>query len=419
MSKVIRDAVHGDIELSALEIEIIDTPEFQRLRGIKQLGTACLVYPSATHTRFEHSLGAAWMAERIVAALRLSQPISAADAVAIRVTALLHDITHIPYGHTLEDERRVLPRHDKDEDRARHFLREGAIGRILAREGLQERVASGLDGDGSLASDIVCGPVSADLLDYLRRDTYFTGLSQNYDPRIFSSFVIDEGRLAFNLEKHGSLRRDALSELVNLLRIRYTLSERVYFHHAKVASGAMISRMVENALYEGFPVESLRSMKDETLMWMIAHRFGSNPAVAHLSQCLDARRLYRPCFALTIDIGEDARRRVVAAFHEDRTRRERAEQAIAEAARIEPHRVILYCPSFGMSLPEAEVPVRMNGGRLVPLSSGANEEIRILKDKHKALWKLFVLIDRAVWDKRQAAADAAREVIGGVSGIDT
>jgi len=69
-TKVIRDAVHGDIELGPLEVELIDTPEFQRLRGIKQLGTAYLVFPSAVHTRFEHSLGTSWMAHRILAAVR-------------------------------------------------------------------------------------------------------------------------------------------------------------------------------------------------------------------------------------------------------------------------------------------------------------------------------------------------------------
>jgi HD superfamily phosphohydrolase len=357
------------------------------------------------------------MSQRILDAIGHEHAVSHDEAIAIRVTALLHDITHIPFGHTLEDERRVLPRHDKDEARARRFLREGSIGRILAREGLQERVAQALEGDGSLMSDIVTGPISADLLDYLRRDTYFTGLSQYYDARIFSSFIVERKRLAFNLEKHGALRRDALSELVNLLRIRYTLSERVYFHHAKIASGAMISKIVENALAEGFPVEALRTLKDETLLWVIEQRFGANPAIAHLGACLESRQLYRPCYALTVDIGEEARSLVVAAFHEDRTQRERAEQAMAEAAGIEKHQVILYCPSFGMSLPEAEVPVRMNGGQLLPLSSGNNEEIRILKDKHKALWKLYVLIDRSVWERRHVVARAAEEVIGGVCDI--
>ncbi|HEX4997375.1 MAG TPA: HD domain-containing protein [Terriglobia bacterium] len=416
-SKILRDAVHGDIELTALEIEIIDTPEFQRLRGIKQLGTASLVFPSALHTRFEHSIGAAWMAQRILDAIRRTHEVSREESAEIRIAALLHDITHIPYGHTLEDERRVLPRHDKDEDRRRQFLREGSIGRILEREGLQDRIVDAVRGHGGLAADIATGPISADLLDYLRRDTYFTGLSQYYDARIFSSFIVHEGRLAFNLEKNGRLRRDALSELVNLLRIRYTLSERVYFHHAKIASGAMISKIVETALGEGFATESLRTLRDETLLWVIGRTFGANPAVAHLEACLNTRKLYRPCYSLGVEIPEEARQRVVNAFHEDRQGRESAEQALAAAAGIEPWQVIVYCPAFGMSLPEAEVPARMDEGRLLPLSSGNNEEIRILKDKHKALWKLFVLIDRAVWHRREIVARAAADRISAACGI--
>src|SRR5436190_17404352 len=111
--------------MSMLEVELMDTPEFQRLRGIKQLGTAYLVFPSAVHTRFEHSLGTSWMAHRMIEAIRRTHgvsEISADDEALVRVAALLHDITHIPFGHTLEDERRVLPRHDQDEERVEHLL---------------------------------------------------------------------------------------------------------------------------------------------------------------------------------------------------------------------------------------------------------------------------------------------------------
>src|SRR5215471_6960252 len=251
-NKLIRDAVHGDIEMSGLEVELMDTPEFQRLRGIKQLGTAYLVFPSAVHTRFEHSLGASWMAHRILQSVRRNGNVSADDETMIRVAALLHDITHIPFGHTLEDERRVLPRHDKDQERVHYFFENSSIGQILQREGIQDAVISAVTSSGTLQSDIVGGAISADLLDYLRRDTYFCGLAQNYDSRIFESFTVDNGRLVMDLQKGGTLRRDAMSELVNLLRIRYTLSERVYFHHTKIASGAMISKAVELALQAGF-----------------------------------------------------------------------------------------------------------------------------------------------------------------------
>jgi HD superfamily phosphohydrolase len=173
------------------------------LRGIKQLGTAYFVFPSAIHTRFEHSLGTSWMAQRMIDAVRRGYNMSADEARLIRVAALLHDITHIPFGHTLEDERRVLPRHDKDTDRVRYFLEEGNIGRILDREGIQGPIVEALTRGGSLVGDIAGGPISADLLDYLRRDTYFCGLSQYYDSRIFESFIVENGRLVMNLEKRG------------------------------------------------------------------------------------------------------------------------------------------------------------------------------------------------------------------------
>src|SRR5262244_3967031 len=203
--KLIRDAVHGDIEMGPLEVELIDTPEFQRLRGIKQLGTAYLVFPSAVHSRFEHSLGTSWMARRILQAVRRFRVISPEDEIMIRVAALLHDITHIPFGHTLEDERRVLPRHDRDEARVDYFLKQSAVGRILKREGIQDAIIEVIRGNDTYSSDIIGGAISADLLDYLRRDTYFCGLSQYYDQRIFETFTVEDGRLVMILEKRGVL----------------------------------------------------------------------------------------------------------------------------------------------------------------------------------------------------------------------
>jgi len=410
--KLIRDAVHGDIEVDALEVELMDTPEFQRLRGIKQLGTAYLVFPSAVHTRFEHSLGTSWMAHRILEALRRSETISSDDATLIRVSALLHDITHIPFGHTLEDERRVLPRHDRDEERVDYFLRLSAVGRILKREGIEDVIISTIKGNDTYASDIVGGAISADLLDYLRRDTYFCGLSQYYDARIFESFILDGGRLVMNLEKNGMLRHDALSELVNLLRIRYTLSERVYFHHTKVSSGAMISKAVELALREGMTVEELRTLKDETLIWTLRELYTRNSTVAHLLGRLESRQLFRACYVLSTEIGEKRRQDIVGRFHHDLEAREAAEKTIARASGIQQHEIIIYCPSYTMSLSEAEVPVRLDRGQIRPLSGSNNEEIRILKDKHKELWKFYVLIDRDVWDRRDHVGNAAAAYIG-------
>ena len=103
---------------------------------------------------------------------------------------------------------------------------------------------------------------------------------------------------------------------------------------------------------------------------------------------------------------------IVSRFHHDVEAREAAEKTIARASGIQPHEIIIYCPSFGMSLSEAEVPARLERGQILPLSGSNNEEIRILKDKHKGLWKFYVLIDRDIWDRRDRVQTAAAAYIG-------
>jgi len=127
---------------------------------------------------------------------------------------------------------------------------------------------------------------------------------------------------------------------------------------------------------------------------------------------LDSRRLYRACHVISTEVGEKRRQDIVSRFHHDIDAREAAETSIARASGIQPHEVIIYCPSFGMSLSEAEVPVRLDRGEILPLSAGNNEEIRILREKHKELWKFYVLIDRDVWERRDRVRNAAAAYIG-------
>ena len=110
-SKVIRDSVHGDIWITETEKYIIDTPIFQRLRRIKQLGPSDLVYPCAKHTRFEHSIGTLYIAQQIIDSinknfdLEFSKiPLPPEDIFITRIVALIHDLAHLPYGHTIENE---------------------------------------------------------------------------------------------------------------------------------------------------------------------------------------------------------------------------------------------------------------------------------------------------------------------------
>ena len=132
-ARKLRDAVHKDIYLDPEEMAVLDTPQMQRLRGIRQLGAAYYVYPAAQHTRFEHCLGACWMAKRIVEQIERAGDFAFPEGHkrAVFLASLVHDVTHIPFGHTFEDERRLLDRHDRSRSRYDLLLGGGELGGLL------------------------------------------------------------------------------------------------------------------------------------------------------------------------------------------------------------------------------------------------------------------------------------------------
>ncbi len=422
--KVIRDAVHGDLAFTRDELRLIDTPGFQRLRGIKQLGTSYLIYPSAVHDRFEHSLGVCAMAERILAGIEAASGIrfSPDERRLVRAAALLHDITHVPFGHTFEDERRIFDRHDEDAARLDHILSVGGIEPELARQGLADDLRSILlkgETRHPLARDIVAGTICADLLDYLRRDAFHCGLAQNFDDRVFSLFIRVGDRLALDLQKDGLLRHDALSELIHLLRIRYSLTERVYFHHAKVAAGAMVSKALELALDAGlFRYEELFDLGDESFLYVLRSRGANHPAIAALLDGLRRRALYKRAYLLTLgetdqpptaDQQADLERRYH--FNTDGARAA-AEADLCRAAGLPDGSVIVYCPSAKMSLKEARVQVKIDDATVCSLAELNHPEIKVLLDKHRRLWRFYVFVRSDGKEHFPAIADACEKLFG-------
>jgi HD superfamily phosphohydrolase len=411
--KVIRDPVHGDMEFPSDLVTLMDTREFQRLRGVRQLGTASFVYPGAVHTRFDHSLGTCWTAARLLALLGLD--LTGPERLAVLAYALLHDVTHVPFGHTLEDERRVFERHDTPE-RVRGALPRGELGAALAKLDLLEPVLEIALDPARWEHQITAGAVAADLLDYLARDAFFCGLSQRYDPRIFGLFGLEKGkeqwRLYLDAQRDGVLRQDALSEIIHLLRIRYFLSERVYFHHTKTVSGAMISRAVEEAVGRDLTLERLSRLTDEGLCTMLESSYGDLPAVAHLMDCLRSRRLYKRVFLLTAELPEDRRRHFVDLYHYDPHRRAQAEIDIARLCKLRPDQLIVYCPASKMQLKEGRLPVKVDGGPLRNLDELPVDEIGILKERHRLLWRFYVFLSPEKMAKAEAVAQACEVYFG-------
>ena len=415
--KVLRDPVHGDISIQKnTELALLDSPELQRLRGIKQLGTANLVYPCALHTRFDHSLGTLFVTDKIVTTMERqtgSSFFSKEEKELLRIGALLHDVSHIPFGHTFEDERQIFERHDAP-DRFAHFLNNGFLAKKIREMGLAVELSALLNGkhENKVMSEIIRGTICADLMDYLARDSYFCGISHTYDQRIIRYFRVDQGNFYIDSQKKGILRQDVLSEVVNLLRLRYFMSERVYFHHAKVASGAMISKAVELAVKNGLTKKEIFPLNDEGLLFMLTSKYSEIKEITELIELLRKRSLYKRCYIITRKIGAMRQEELISKYHIDSKKREEAENVLAKMLRLKPGELIIYCPSSDMALKEANVLVKIDESSPKKLASLKIPEIDVLLDKHRDLWKFYIFIAPHLQDKFKQISKTCEEFFG-------
>ncbi|MBE3555885.1 MAG: HD domain-containing protein [Firmicutes bacterium] len=397
---ILRDSVFGDMTLSERECQLIDTPWIQRLRRIKQLGTAALVYPGCTHTRFEHSLGTMQKASEILGILQIKHPsqVSEEFAASIRAAALLHDVTHVPFGHTLEDERHVYPRHDS-----------GVRLRWLWEDGLRDATAlAGYDTDliWSLLSatspqawtyEIFSGALDADMLDYVSRDAMYAGLSVRYDQRILQAFSIANDHLTLEFSEHGLERSDRRSEVLQILHMRYYLTERLYYHHTKCVSGAMIAKAVEWADQDGVLTEqALLQMGDESLLDCleeIPDHYPHGTSIRALARSVRERHLLKRAYALTprtlsTDEIQDLERR----FYLNAGNRRRAEEKLAARLDLPPQEVVFYVPKRSWMKSAAMPCVTPSGLHSLDEDEAAGGEVRALAENYRRLWRFYVFV---------------------------
>lgn len=421
---VVRDPVHGDVELSREELRLIDTAAFQRLRGVKQLGTASLVYPGAVHSRFEHSIGVLHVTQQLLDAIArnaIRDPGQAMEptpeeARILRFAALLHDVTHVPFGHNLEDQTGLLQRHDVPSRFADKLAPDAELGAVLDGFGVRREVLAILTGGAGETdippfwSQILSDTIDADLLDYLRRDAYHTGLELHYDRRVIGYFRVDRAsqRMFVDCAKDGMLREDVVSELLRVLETRFHFSERVYYHHAKIAAGALIARMVEIALIDGaLRATDLLEETDQGLVDRLGRLdLGDSAATERLRRYTERfrrRQLPKRVVVLPFYLNESVQKQLLDRFFQagDPGPRQAWEAEIEAAARKALGRdvdVIMYCPARRMQLKETRTLVRIPrpGGadtEITPLDehTGDLPRVRDLAARYPRLWRLYVL----------------------------
>ncbi len=272
--KLVHDPIHGPIELDDFAIKLVDTPEFQRLRRITQLGLAFLAYPSARHTRFEHSLGTFHLAKEI----RRYNPELGEGVI---YAALLHDLGHYPFSHTLES---LFPMH---EENTLWMIRHGEVGDVL-----KERYSIG-EMERLLKHPVVSGDIDSDRMDYLVRDAYYTGAAYG---------IVDLERLIRNLRWMDGklvLLEKGITAGQSLLLARAMMYPTVYFHHTARIAGAMLAKAVE---LERIGLEEIRTMDEIDLVSRL--RMSEKSEVRELISAIDDRRLYKRVLYTREDPGE-------------------------------------------------------------------------------------------------------------------
>lgn len=393
--EVVRDPLWNNIQLEPEALELLDTPAIQRLRYVRQLGHAFLVYPGATHTRFEHALGAYHLARRAIAALQeAGLTLDRVDALRLRLAALLHDVGHYPFSHALEEAG--LPHH---EELAERHLTHPDLAAPLERSGVPPAKLLPLIRGAAREplAGLVSGPVDVDKLDYLSRDAWMCGVPYGVIDveRLLASLVLAPGaggRVALALHEKG------LSALESLLFAKYQMYRTVYWHHAVRAATVMFKRLVRRAIADG----RIRPMNvavatDDGLIHELSRDDPTGLATRLRERRLAKRILDLPAADLSLDgAGWPA---------SDPDLCERVEDRLAVEAGLAPGELFLDFPAKPMMF-GTDLPLLRRDGALVPLASAEGEA-------HLGLPRVSAELYRSarrlrVFSLRPATLDAAR-----------
>lgn len=429
--KIIQDTIFGSIRIGEPILDLLETLEIQRLNGIKQLGLTYLVFPGANHTRIEHSLGCCHLAQRICEVLHLPQE----EVFSVSAAALLHDVGHGPFSHSLEhyiselsgldhmslannvirgeeemiaeSERRhfdtssipeVLEKHDLDPNQVAEIVmgsREPSLSRLT------DFGASKTSDERRYLSQMIHGPVDVDQIDYLLRDAHYTGVAHGIIDvdRLIQTFEIFDNELV--VDKKG------MSSVEGMLVARALMYSSVYFHKTVRVAELMLARAVERADEPNY-AKLQRMVDSELISWLLSK--------GGLQQELAMRLKYRKLFKKAYTLEErdiDGDRREVLSRLMDFKRRRSVEDSIADRVGLEPGKVILDMPRPELLVTEprmSHLDVRILDGSKVRPFKKMSRLGKTLQRREVSDWVLLVSCESR---HREAVSKAATKVIFG------
>lgn len=374
--KSFRDPLYGFIGLSEKEVMLVDTKAFRRLHRIKQLSHAYLVYPSALHTRFEHSLGAMHIAGRMCDELDLEKE-------TVRQAALLHDIGHGPFSHLFEgvlekvnpntpniheEITRMIIDGDQEIDSILGSGKESVLGMLRPKNKIDFKSTT-------LCSDIVSGSLDADKIDYLRRDSYFLGVSYG---------MFDLERVIYTLRRtpgnYPSLGIDSRGkDAVESYRLaRYLMHTQVYEHHTRLAADRMFLQALDSAIHEEGIIapdmlnlncneflDHYTKLDDGSICEMIMRHPRAKKS-KDILECIRQRKLpKRACQFSGVDIKPETKKRLLMAKQSEL---DSVAEQVASDLKVQPHEIIFHKSKIPIKLyDEGDIPL-VTGGRVQDLT---------------------------------------------------
>ena len=387
--KIIKDPVHGYIEVAPYALDLLDSAVLQRLRYIRQLGFSYLVYPGANHTRFEHSLGTLYLANVMARQLSLSE-----DEQKLVVTAaLIHDIGHGPFSHAIEPVmEEVCGRTHHD---ASWLLGERDLSECMECHGIGVRETSAILSGNHPLSGIIHGELDVDRMDYLLRDAHYTGAPYG---------TVDAHRLIRNTclsDGYIALEEGGINAAESLLIARTLMRPAVYFHHVSRIAEMMLSAAVHAHLESNQGADPVAFMRLDDSGCMQSLLQSPSESARGIADQIYQRKLYKRALyigreqispAMTAQEMHPANKRILSA-------------TIAEAAGVEPHEVLVDIPVFPRSM-SVHVMIR-NRHRLIGLEE-ISPLVTTLNDTRRGQWRLGVYTPPV---HVPAVAMAAREIL--------
>ena len=409
--EILRDPLWNNIRLDPLALALLETPVVQRLRYVRQLGLAFLVYPGATHSRFEHALGAwhlAGVALRLLEERGALEGIDARSQQIVRAAALLHDVGHYPFSHALEE---IGVTHH--EQVAYPLITSGPVASVLRSalgESAPEEVFALITGRSTEAlQGLISGSLDLDKIEYLKRDATMCGVPYGEIDvdRLLNSLVIVQ--TPERPTRMVGVHEKGLSALESLLFAKYQMYRNVYWHHAVRSATAMYKRLVAVALESGHvAADKVAHFTDEGLL--VHLDVPSLPAQARVMlDGLRFRRLHKrayECPAATL--GEEVGEWIASDFHLTR----RVEDAFARELGLPEGAVLVDYPAKTQML-GLDIPMQRRDGRVEQLTAagweGAINLPRLSDELYRSARRLRVFTTDRAAVPEQRVLSALRE----------